>query len=62
MESSRRDLFIDMVVDRLIFFLKKGPNDALPCLLLIPKTGVGLSETGVSFSVLLIVSRVERVD
>jgi len=47
MESSRRDLFIDMIVDRFIF--KNNQFTLCPCLTFIPKTGVGLSKIGVSF-------------
>ena len=47
MESSQRDLFIDMIVDRLIF---KNNIITLPsCFTFIPKTGVELPKTGVSF-------------
>jgi len=47
MESYRRDLFIDMVVDRSIF--KNNQITLHPCLTLIPKTGEALLKTGVSF-------------
>jgi len=47
MESSRKDLFIDMVVER--FILKNNQITLLPCFTFIPKTGVGLTKTGVSF-------------
>jgi len=46
MESSLRDLFIDMVVDRFIF---KNDRLALFSCFTLPKTGVGLPKTGVSF-------------
>jgi len=48
MESSRQDLFIDMVVNRYIF-----KNNQIKALLLtfIPKTDMGLPETGVNFTV-----------
>jgi len=45
MESSRRDLFIDMVV-RFIF--KNNQITLFPCFTLTPKTGVRLRKTGVS--------------
>jgi len=47
MESSRQDLFIDMVVERFIF--KNDQTTLSPCSTFIPKTGVGLPKTGVSF-------------
>jgi len=47
MESSRRDLFIDMVVDRFIF--KNNQITLSPCFTFTPKTRTGLPETGVSF-------------
>jgi len=34
-ESSRRELFIDVVVNRLIF--ERNPNTAFPCFNLIPR-------------------------
>jgi len=46
-ESSRRDLFIDMVVDMFIF--KNNEITLSPCFTFIPKIGVGLRKTGVSF-------------
>ena len=46
MESSPRDSFIDMVVDRFIF--KSNQITLSPCFTFIPKTGVGLHETGIS--------------
>jgi len=52
-ESSRRDLFIDMVVDRLFF--KNNQITLSPCFsgtfmyTYIPKSGVGLPKTGVRF-------------
>jgi len=46
MESSRRDLFIDMVVDRFIF--KNNQITLSPCFAFIPRTGVRLP-AGVSF-------------
>jgi len=36
MESSQRDLFIDMVVDRFIF--KNNQITVYPCFIFIPKT------------------------
>jgi len=39
MESSRRDLFIDMAVDRFVF--KNNPITLAPCFTFIP-IGVGL--------------------
>jgi len=47
MENSRRDLFIDIFVDRFIF----ENNQITLCrsFTLIPKTDVGLPKTGVSF-------------
>ena len=47
MESSRRDLFINMVLDGFIF----SNEYVLPCFtfIFIPKTGVGLPNIGVSF-------------
>jgi len=47
MESSRRDLFIDMVVHRFIF--KNNQITLSLCFEVIPKTGVGLPKTGGSF-------------
>jgi len=47
MESSRRDLFIGMVVDRFIF--KNNQMTLFPCSTFIPKTRTGLPKTGVSF-------------
>jgi len=47
MENSRRDLFIDMVVYRFIF--KDNQITLSPYFTFIPKTSVGLPETGVSF-------------
>jgi len=47
MESSRRDLFIDMVVDSFIF--KNSQMTLSPCFISVPKTGVGLPEIGLSF-------------
>ena len=47
MESSRRDLFIDMVFDRLNF--KNNQITLSPCFTFIPKTGVGLPKPGVRF-------------
>jgi len=44
MESSQRDLFIDVVVDRFIF--KNNYNTLLPWFTFIHKTGLGLPETG----------------
>jgi len=46
-ESSRRDLFFDMAVDR--FVLKNNQITLSPCFTLIPKTGVGLLKSRVSF-------------
>jgi len=49
MERSRRNLFIDMVVDMFIF----ENNQIMPflCFSFVPKTGVGLPKSGVSFYV-----------
>ena len=47
MESSRRDLFIDMVVRRFIF--KNNRITLSDSFTFIPETGVGLPKTGVSF-------------
>jgi len=47
MASSRRDLFIDVIVDR--FILKNNLITLSSCFTFIPKTGVGLHETGISF-------------
>jgi len=47
MESSGRDLFIDIVVDRLIF--KSNHYDALPRFTFIPTKDVGLPKTGLNF-------------
>jgi len=46
MESSQRDLFIDMVFDRFIFVVTKLRS---PHFTFIPKTDTGLSKTGVGF-------------
>jgi len=48
MESSRRDLFIDMVVDKFIF---KGNQRVTlpPCFTFTPKAGEGLPKTGAKF-------------
>jgi len=47
MESSRRNLLIDMVVNR--FILKNNQTTLSPCFAFMPKTGVGLPKTGVGF-------------
>jgi len=47
MEHSRRYFFIDMVVGK--FILKNNQITLSPCFTLIPKTGVELPKTGVSF-------------
>jgi len=47
MESSRQDLFIDMIVDWFIF--KNNLITLSPCFTFLPKTGIGLPKTGVSF-------------
>jgi len=47
MESSRRDLLIDMVVDR--FILKNNEITLSPCFSFLPETGVGLPKAGLSF-------------
>jgi len=47
MESSRRDLFIDMVVDKSIF--ENNHITLFPCYTFIFKTGVGLPKTEASF-------------
>jgi len=46
MESSRRDLFIDMIVDRFIF--KNNQISLSLCYTYKPTTGVGLPKTAVS--------------
>jgi len=46
MESSRRDLFIGMVVDRYIF--NSNQDTPSPCFTYMPKPGVGLPKIGVS--------------
>jgi len=46
-ESSRRDLFIDMIVDSFIF--NNNLITLAPCFTFIPKTAVGLPKTGVRF-------------
>ena len=45
MESSRRDLFIDMFAQRFIF--KNNQITLYPCFTFIPKIGVELPKTGV---------------
>ena len=47
MESSRRDLFIDMVVDRSIF--KSNQITLSPCFTFVTGIGIGLPKTGISF-------------
>jgi len=47
MESSQRDLFIDMVIDR--FTLQNNKITLSLCFTFISKTGVGLPKTGASF-------------
>jgi len=47
MESSRRDLIIDMAVDKFIF--KNNQITLCPCFNFILKTGVRLPTTWVSF-------------
>ena len=47
MESTRRDLFIDMVASG--FILKNYQITLVPCFPFIPKTSVGLPKTEVSF-------------
>jgi len=47
MESSRRELFIDMVVDRFVF--KNNRITLSPCLTFISKIDRGQTKTGVSF-------------
>jgi len=47
MESSRRDLFIDMAVDRFIF--KNNQITLYPCSTFMTKIGVGLPKPGVRF-------------
>jgi len=49
MESSRRDLFINMVVHRFIF--KNNQLTVYPSFTFIPETSEGLPPTGVSFAV-----------
>jgi len=46
-ESSRRDLFINMIVNR--FILKNGEITLCLCLTFIPLTGLVLPKTGCSF-------------
>ena len=46
MESSQRDFPIDMVVERCIF--NNNQITPSPCITVIPKTGMGLPETGVN--------------
>jgi len=53
MESSRRDLFIDMIVDR--FLSKNNQITSSPSFTFTPKTRTGLPKTGVSFYCLLFV-------
>ena len=47
MESSRRDLFIDMVVDWFIF--KHNQITLSPCSTFLPTTVVGLPKTSFKF-------------
>jgi len=47
MDSSRRDIFIDMVFDSFKF--KNNQTTLVPYSTIIPKTGVGLPKSGVSF-------------
>jgi len=47
MESSRQDLFIDVVVDRFIF--KNNQVTFFPCFNVVPKTDVGQTKTGAIF-------------
>jgi len=46
MESTRRDRFLNMVVDGFIF--KTNQSTLFRCFTLIPKTGVALPKTGVT--------------
>jgi len=48
--SSRRDLLIEMVVERFIF--KNNEITLSPCFTFIPKTGVRLLKTGLVFTVM----------
>jgi len=47
MESPRRDLFIDMLVDKFIF--KNNKIALSPCFTFIYKISVGIPKIGVSF-------------
>ena len=47
MDSYRRYLSIDMVVDRFIF--NDNQTTLSPCFFFVPKTSVGQPKTGVSF-------------
>lgn len=47
MMTSQRDVFVDMVVDRVIF--KNNQITLSPCSTVKPTTGLGLSKAGVSF-------------
>jgi len=47
MESSQRDLFLDMVFDRFIF--ENSQITLSSCFTVITETGAGLPTTGVSF-------------
>jgi len=50
MDSSRQDLFIDMVIDVIDRYIFKNNQIKLsPCSTFIPKTGEGLPKTGGSF-------------
>jgi len=44
MKRSRRELSIDMVIDR--FISKNNQITVFPCFTFIPKTGMGLSQIG----------------
>jgi len=47
-ESSRRDLFIDIPADR--FTYKNNQITLLSCFTFIPETGMELFKTGISFT------------
>ena len=50
MKRSRRELSIDMVIDR--FISKNNQITVFPCFTFIPKTGMGLSQIGFFYCVL----------
>jgi len=47
MKRSRRELSINMVINRFIF--KNNQITLITCFTFIPKTGVGLPKTGIIF-------------